>query len=113
MKKFLILIIALASFTGCVRSVYEVTYVDMACPTDTLRESFTVSERFTFSSRDTQIFIKTDLIGLKTSPIPVYKLTAIDYFGTHDIHESYNLISVISFRYLGRKGDETPIQNNE
>lgn len=107
MKKILVFSILVIMLTSCVKSVYEVKYIDTKYPTDTLTATAVTNERFSFRGDDTRLEMTVKNIGLPNCPVMVYELNIEDAVNSLKFHVSYNPINIVSLKYVGPKEKES------
>lgn len=101
MKKIILFIASIMMLSSCVRSTYEIKYVDTANPADTLSAKITMSERLAFKREDVYFNVTVENEGMPLSPIMVYSLRGHSFISmTGLIHRSLMPIDIVEYRYI-------------
>lgn len=87
--------------SSCVRSTYEIKYVDTANPADTLSAKITMSERLADKGEGIYFNVTVENKGLPSNPIMVYSLKGYSLItNTGPIHRSLMPIDIVEFHYI-------------
>lgn len=87
--------------SSCVRSTYEIKYIDTANPTDTLSAKVTMKERFTFKREDVYFNVTAENEGMPWNPIMIYSLRGNSFITmTGPIHRSLMPIDIVEYHYI-------------
>lgn len=100
MKKYLFTLLLILLFSSCSKTFYEVSYVDMEYPADTLKTSITVTERTAFKGKDAKFNTVTRNFGTVKNPLYVRFLEINGFAFSKTVYSSYDIILITDIKNL-------------
>lgn len=100
MKKIFLLAIITLLFTSCTNTTYNVSFVDMKNPSDTLCAKVSMLERFSFAGEETHFDVICDNTGTINYPVFTYTLKSSTGINVEHIYASQYPIVVTRFEVI-------------